>query len=49
MTDYKTLYHLLFNAITDGLEAFGQLDVPRATRLLEDAQIQAEEILLETE
>ena len=49
MTDYQKLYHLLFNAITDALEALGRLDVPAATRLLEDAQIQAEEILLETE
>ncbi len=24
MTDYKKLYHLLFNAITDGLEALGR-------------------------
>ena len=47
MTDYKKLYHLLFNAITDSLEALGHLDVPAATRLLEDAQSQAEERILE--
>ena len=46
MTDYKKLYHLLFNAITDALEALGRLDVPAATRLLEDAQITAEEIVI---
>lgn len=47
MTDYKELYHLLFNAITDALEALGRLDVPAANRLLEDAQTQTEERLLE--
>ena len=30
MTDYQKLYHLLFNAITDALEALGRLDVPAA-------------------
>lgn len=49
MTDYQKLYHLLFNAITDGLEALGRLDVPAAVRLLEDAQIKAEEIILSEE
>lgn len=47
MTDYQKLYHLLFNAITDALEALGRLDVPTATRLLEDAQIRAEDHILE--
>ena len=47
MTDYKKLYHLLFNAITDALEALGRLDVPVAIQLLENAQVQAEEIILE--
>ena len=37
----------LFNAITDALEALGHLDVPAATRLLEDAQTQAEDHILE--
>ncbi len=47
MTDYKKLYHLLFNSITDALEALGHLDVPAATRLLEEAQIKAEDHILE--
>lgn len=47
MTDYKKLYHLLFNSITDALEALGHLDIPTATRLLEDAQIKAEDRILE--
>lgn len=46
MTDYEKLYHLLFNAITDALEALGHLDVPAANRLLEDAQLKAEELVL---
>lgn len=46
MTDYEKPYHLLFNAITDALEALGHLDVPTANRLLEDAQIEAEKIIL---
>lgn len=49
MTDYKKLYHLLFNAITDSLEALGHLGLPTATRLLEEAQIKAEEIILSEE
>ena len=32
---YKKMYYILFNAITDGLEALGRLDVPEAVRLLE--------------
>lgn len=47
MADYKKLYHLLFNAITDSLEELGRLDVPAAIRLLEGAQIKAEELFLE--
>lgn len=47
MTDYEKLYHLLFNSITDALEALGHLDIPAAVRLLEEAQIKAEEIVLE--
>ena len=47
MTDYQKPYHLLFNAITDALEALERLDVPAATRLLQDAQIKAEEVILE--
>lgn len=47
MTDYKELYHLLFNAITDTLEALGHLDISTANRLLEGAQVQAEERILE--
>lgn len=47
MTDYQKPYYLLFNAITDALEALGKLDVPAATHLLEEAQIKAEEHIIE--
>ncbi len=47
MTNYKKPYHLLFNGITDALEALARLDVPAAIRLLEEAQIKAEEIVIE--
>lgn len=46
MTDYQKPYYLLFNTITDALEALGRLEVPTATRLLEDAQIKAEEYII---
>ena len=49
MTDYQKLYHLLFNAITDALEAMGRLDIPMACRLLEDAQVEAEDRILADE
>ena len=47
MADYKELYHLLFNSITDALEALGHLNIPAAVRLLEDAQIKAEDRVIE--
>ena len=49
LTDYKKPYHLLFNSITDALEALGRLDVPTASRLLEEAQIKAEDMILDDE
>ena len=49
MTDYKKPYHLLFNSITDALEALGHLDVPTASRLLEEAQIKVENMILDDE
>ena len=47
MANYKESYFLLFNAITDALESLGRLDIPVATRLLEDAQAEAEDRFLE--
>ena len=47
MTDYKKLYHLLFNAITDALDGIARLELTAAVQRLKDAQIKAEEIILE--
>lgn len=47
MTDYKKLYHLLFNAITDALDGIDRLELTTAVQRLKDAQIKAEEIILE--
>lgn len=46
MVDYEKLYHLLFNAITDALEADTREE---AERILKDAQCEAEEIYIEAE
>lgn len=47
MTDYKKLYHLLFNAITDALDGIDRLELTAAVQRLKDAQIKAEDIILE--
>lgn len=47
MADYKKLYHLMFNACTDALEALDRQDIPAAAELLRNAQIKAEELILE--
>lgn len=46
MPDYKRMYHLLFNAITDALEAMEQNSPDFARRLLIRAQQDAEELYL---
>lgn len=43
MPHYKTLYHILFNAITDALRAMEQNDHDRAIDLLKQAQQDCEE------
>lgn len=47
MTDYKKLYHLLFNAITDALDRIDHMELTAAVQRLKDAQINTEEIVLE--
>lgn len=47
MTDYKKLYHLLFNAITDALDGIDRLELTAAVQRLKDAQIQAEELVID--
>ena len=46
---YKTLYHLLFNAITDALDALAAGNVMRAQALLIGAQRRAEDIWVQSE
>ncbi len=46
---YKTLYHLLFNAITDALRALDAGETDKARELLIFAQQSAEERYLEAE
>ena len=49
MPDYKKMYHLLFNAITDALEQIEQQNFGSAKDLLIAAQQQAEEIYITAE
>ena len=49
MPDYATLYHLLFNAITDALEQMEQHNYGTAKDLLITAQQNAEEIYMSAE
>ena len=47
MTDNKTLYTTLFNAITDATRKILQNDSPAALEILLDAQVQTEEEYIE--
>ena len=49
MPDYATLYHLLFNTITDALEQMEQQNYGTAKDLLITAQQKAEEIYMSAE
>jgi len=44
--DYKKLYFLLFNRITDALEELEHLNIGTAKELLRQSQIDAEEAYL---
>ena len=46
MTDYQKLYALLFNAVTDALDAMEQMNFGRAKELLITAQQAAEEVYI---
>lgn len=46
MDDYKTMYIILFNAITNALEAQAKNNYEMATRILISAQQSAEEIFI---
>jgi len=47
MADYQKLYTLLFNRITDALQALENRDGELAAKILTDAQIKAEDIYIE--
>lgn len=47
MTDYKAMYLLLFNAITDALEKMDEQNYGEACELLIDAQQKAEDIYID--
>lgn len=49
MIDYKKLYHLLFNAITDALDRIDHLELTTAVQQLRDAQVKAEEMVINEE
>ena len=46
--NYETMYHLLFNAITDALEQMEKQNLGSAKDLLTTAQQKAEEIYMES-
>ena len=43
MSDYEAMYYVLFNAITDALDAIWEQNYGRAKDILTDAQISTEE------
>lgn len=49
MTDYKAMYLLLFNAVTDALEKMGEQNYGEAGALLIAAQQKAEEIYMNSD
>ena len=48
MPDYKKMYLLLFNAITDALAALGKQNPGRAALILQKAQTDTEEIYIQS-
>ena len=48
MPDYEKLYLLLFNSITDALEALEDNDIKQAQLILKRAQITAEDEYIES-
>lgn len=49
MTDYKAMYLLLFNAVTDALEKMDGQNYGEASALLIDAQQKAEELYMDSD
>ena len=49
MTDYKAMYLLLFNAVTDALEKMDRQNCGEASALLIAAQQKAEELYMDSD
>lgn len=49
MTDFKRMYYLLFNKITDALNAIDNLNFGQAADVLRSAQVEAEELYVSGE
>ncbi len=49
MTDYKAMYLLLFNAVTDALEKMDRQNYAEASALLIAAQHKAEELYMDSD
>ena len=49
MTDYKAMYLLLFNAVTDALEKMNRQNYGEASALLIAAQQKAEELYMDAD
>ena len=47
--DYQKAYYLLFNAITDALEAMDTMKLAKARQTLVSAQRQTEELYMDSE
>lgn len=46
MPDYRKMYAILFNAITDAIEALEQENLSAATVILKGAQLKTEQVYL---
>ena len=47
MADYRKLYTLLFNKITDALQALKEEKIGLAAEILRDAQVRAEDMYID--
>ncbi len=46
MPDYQKMYHILFNAISDGLEELERLNIGQAKEYLREGQAHTEELYI---
>ena len=47
--DYQKAYYILFNAITDAVDAMDQREINQAAEILKSAQIKTEDMYIESE